>query len=68
MKITCNKCYGNKTYRGMGAMMIKCEPCNGLGQVDIEVKLEEVKSEPAKIVRKEKRNAKEKGDGKEERI
>lgn len=58
MKLTCSKCFGNKTYRGMGSMIIKCEPCNGTGQVEIKSELPE--SEPEKKVVKEKRNAKEK--------
>ncbi len=34
MQVICPKCSGNKTYRGMGSMTIKCEPCNGLGYID----------------------------------
>lgn len=45
----------------MGSMVIKCEPCNGTGQIDVICELPE--SEPVKIVSKEKPNAKEKKDG-----
>lgn len=62
MQLTCSKCFGNKTYRGMGSMIIKCEPCNGSGKVDIKVELPQ--SEP-ETPAKEKRNAKEKVAGKE---
>ncbi len=62
MKLTCSKCFGNKTYRGMGSMIIKCEPCNGSGQIEIKSELPPV--EPEIKSSKEKRNAKGKGDGK----
>lgn len=52
MKLTCSKCFGNKTYRGMGSMIIKCEPCDGTGQIQIKVEL------PKST--KEKKNGKEK--------
>ena len=63
MKLTCSKCYGNKTYRGMGCVMVKCEPCKGTGSIEIESKLSDPEStpEPLKKVSKDKRNAKEKG-------
>lgn len=38
MKLTCTKCQGNKTYRGVGYVNVKCEPCKGTGQIEIEVK------------------------------
>jgi len=31
--IVCTKCQGNKSYRGIGHMMQKCEVCKGLGAV-----------------------------------
>lgn len=61
MILTCSKCFGNKTYRGMGSMIIKCEPCNGTGQVEISSVLPPAES--TKTVGKEKTNAKEKKDG-----
>ena len=63
MKLTCSKCFGNKTYRGMGSMIIKCEPCDGSGHIEVKAKLPA--SEPEKKEVKEKRNAKEKVAGKE---
>lgn len=63
MKFTCSKCFGNKTYRGMGSMIIKCEPCNGTGQIEVNVSAKE--PEAQKKVAKEKRNAKEKVEGSE---
>lgn len=41
MILTCSKCFGNKTYRGMGSMIIKCEPCNGTGVVTINATLDD---------------------------
>ncbi len=58
MKLTCSKCFGNKTYRGMGSMIIKCEPCNGSGQ--IEIKAELPPAESIKSATKGKPNGKEK--------
>ncbi len=34
MKNVCPKCQGNKKYRGMGSMIIKCEKCKGTGIVE----------------------------------
>lgn len=61
MKLTCSKCFGNKTYRGMGSMIIKCEPCNGMGQIEVKAELP-AKTEVASSSKagKEKNNAKEK--------
>jgi hypothetical protein len=61
MQVTCSKCSGNKTYRGMGSLTIKCEPCNGLGSIELDTKLSEPKdkTESPKKATKEKRNAKE---------
>lgn len=63
MQVTCSKCYGNKTYRGMGSMIVKCEPCKGLGHIELDTKLSEPETKPesSKKVSKDKRNAKEKG-------
>lgn len=47
MKLTCSKCFGNKTYRGMGSMVMKCEPCNGSGQIELEAKLAPVEEKKA---------------------
>ena len=58
MKLTCSKCFGNKTYRGMGSMIIKCEPCNGSGQIEIKAVLPPVESKESEV--KEKPNGKEK--------
>jgi hypothetical protein len=62
MELTCSKCFGNKTYRGMGSMIVKCEPCGGSGKIQIKSELPPV--EPEKKAAKGKPNAKEKGDGK----
>lgn len=51
MKLTCAKCFGNKTYRGIGSMIVKCETCQGSGEVEISID-----KKP-----KEKRNGKEEG-------
>lgn len=61
MRERCSQCQGNKTYRGMGSMIIKCTPCKGTGFVDVVEKSEATDlSPPAKKVRKDKGNAKEK--------
>lgn len=59
MKVVCKKCLGNKTYRGMGSMTVKCEPCHGSGSIEIETKLNS--DEPIKKLSKVKKNGKEKG-------
>lgn len=35
MKLTCSKCFGNKTYRGMGSIIVKCDPCGGNGFIEV---------------------------------
>lgn len=58
MKLTCAKCFGNKKYKGMGGMTVKCEVCDGDGEI-------EVKSDLAPKAKK--RSQKEQYNGKEER-
>lgn len=63
MKVICRKCQGNKTYRGMGSMIVKCDACKGIGLVEPEIKpdaSEPVKAKAAKKVIKGKSDAKEK--------
>lgn len=67
MKVICKQCQGNKTYRGMGSMIVKCDACKGIGLVEpkAEAKAEPVKAKTAKKVIKGKSDAKETGQGKE---
>lgn len=56
MKLTCSKCFGNKTYRGMGSMIVKCEPCDGIGHVVIKAELPAAAAAEDKPVSKKTRN------------
>jgi hypothetical protein len=48
----------------MGSMIIKCEPCNGSGHIEVNPEVPKSESEePTKTSSKEKSNAKEKKDG-----
>lgn len=48
-KRACPQCSGNKTYRDLGCVPIKCPKCNGQGVIDVEQQAE-----------KEKKNGKDK--------
>ncbi len=55
----CKKCQGQKTFRGIGCIITKCNDCNGKGQVEIKLDTKDEETATQEAVAEEKPKRKE---------